>query len=583
MDTKYQKLIKSLCNKEYLHFNEQSKEVAHSIIEHNKKCEINNSINNREFWDSIINGNYTDFGVLELVIKSPFAPKEIKEQAIQETLISSTLIEALKQEEKFSAKTYNHILKHSKKQILSILKKCYNNVFPTPLPFSQHAIEYYGNKLFKKSFEKNDEMFAFLAYVKDKKLLTDFFKSPLLDGYKLNYLANNIYITDDERNALFSGEICNFVPFDYNNMKIGTSFIVNELYRVNSDGYLMCDKTDKTTRNNIAKNIMNLIISSLTTEGIEKDIINKFPQNDGIYENIMEVLLQNTQYIDVLQYAFDKTKVSLFSRAFENLNITDSFLQEYGLLYVEKLLSDKMCKKRLKFNMQNIDIIIKKTTLKQTQYEDLLSTQNSDIINLICISPYTPDDILKKILSSKENVINDRMRLICELNLKMRESEFSNDDIYTWCYKILNDKIGYKLTNCSEYDKKYIYGDDDIDIFQGVDEDTIKMVENFDDKFNPIMNELYQKYRLDATIDNYFEARSAYNIMKGIEEDNSSSLGYYLNMRHELCVMFNRQEEILDKFNDNPTLGHFYSIVDEYVDEWNDIEKKIGRFKEISK
>ena len=544
---------------EYQYFSEEGKIIAHSIIEHNKRCENDISFNNRTFWENIIKNPNIDVGIHYLIITSPFAPQDIIEQAIQQTTSPTTLIEALKQDKSFSDKAYDHILKYSKKEIAKILGRNYYTI--TPLPFNQTAINYYGKKFFEKSNVKNDKMLFFLTYVKDE----DFFKkcltSPLLNENRLNCLINNRNISDKLREDMFFGNNINNITPDYSAIKTTTPYMLNEIYQSNIEGYFLCEKNDRKNKENILGNIMELIVCGLSTEGIEKDIINQYPKNDKTYERMLKVLLENTSRMEVLKHA-SVLEPSLFSYAFNNLNITDSFIQECGPIYIDKLLSNTKSKKKLQLYTLNTETIIAKTTLKQEHYIALLKIKNTDLTEHIVCSPLTPINTLKTILSSPNYYLNDSIKMLAELNIEMQEQGFSNDDIYNWCHKILHNRIGYNIGNdyCLSLN------------FVGIDKDTIKVLSDINNKFDNIMQKFFDKYHPKA-IQTYFEAKSAYNIIKGIEQDNPSSIGYYTKKRYELINAYKQQEKLFNEISQVPTLGYLYSVIDNYIDECNNLDR----------
>lgn len=136
-------------SQELKHFNEYDMSLVEEIVAHNNLCKNDLSkTNNVDFWEDIINRSYNSEAVFGAIVSSPYAPESIVKKIAKEAEHPKVLLEILKKNIILDNKIYDRIQQKSKTNICNILKEQYDKQPPAPLPFNQHAINYYARKAY---------------------------------------------------------------------------------------------------------------------------------------------------------------------------------------------------------------------------------------------------------------------------------------------------------------------------------------------------------------------------------------------------------------------------------------------------
>lgn len=561
---KYEKIIKILSDMNWVmsarlkSFNEQEADIVGEIFLHNKACEKDPSCNNVGFWEDILEKSHMAEQVLFAIALSPYTPKEILENVVIATKMPETMIEVLKRDAQLDSLIYDHIQSIAKEAICNLLISSYKGFKNSQLPFSQYAIDYYAKKIFNKKNIKSDKMLITLVYTKDKDILENCHLSSALNETRLNYLIDNRNISEEKRNKMFVGvgfNINDITP-DYNAIHFPTPFMVNEIYTLNSEGYFISD--DKAIKKSTTDKINDLITSGLTTEGIEKDIINKYEKGDSTYRFIVKQVLSHTKNMGVLETA-SKMDYRMFDTAFTNPNLTPAFLQKYGSKHIKKIIAGaiKRENKTIPPSILTYDMLIQKISLDHQQYETILSSLHTKMHDAIAISPHTPPTILKQIIDSPKFKANEGMysvsnlHLAAKLNLRMREKGFTNEEITNWCCAFLKTLHTYS-THIP---------------FVTTDRIDTMFYKLWDSgRFNDLTDIIQD---LSKEHDNPHEktAISEFSRMKEIFI-NSTKCDITETIHEYNCLNpYKRQRELYSNFTATPLLGGIYLQMHEYGDE----------------
>lgn len=578
MSWKYEKLYKILRDDGEFSadlmekFNETDKSIVDEIIAHNKKCDIDISYNNYKFWREILDKSYYADDVLYSIIISPYAPKEIVEEAIQNVQNPHILTKALEINIPLSDKTYDIIQKRAKRNICDILSTKYRNDRKEPLPFSQYAINYYAKKAFEKTNVKNDKMLIMLAYTNDTDFLKDIQKNPHLNQIRLNHLMNNENINDDTRNKMFNEWGFNhddLMP-DFNAINTPTNYMIKEIYLSNIEAYFCCDKRkakDKKIQNLTLERIISMLKKGWLSPSIEKDIIQRYEKGDKDYRWLLRTLLTETKNMDTIDFA-SCLNAKIFSEISYNKNLSQEMHKKYGLQFINKNIK-KIEKNGCINGYWNMDALIKKVPLKPEYYDILLNINNEIVCGYLASSPLTPENVLEKL--TKHNTTEDdrflrfNTALTAKINLLMRKEGFSNSDIAIWGNKFLHKFLSYyNLDTAIKYDD--------------IDEDFLNAIENKTlTKILAIATKAAKTHTNPLEVEglnNFFKLATAY-------ED-----AYEKNKSDDIYVMsYSKLNKIRDtmyqELDECKTLGELYTKIDEYADKLIVIQEELVRRDKI--
>lgn len=574
MKEKYEKIIAVLSHASYKasvalkSFNEYDQEIVNEIITHNKACEKNPSHNNINFWNEILEKSYETEPVLYAVAISPYVPDEIIKKIAVISTSPETLLEILKKDIQLDDSTYDRIQKIAKKEICETLKEHYEKIHEETIPFNQHAIDYYAKKTFNKSNVKNDKMLITLAYTKDRDFLINCPFSSKLNEARLNYLIDNKNIPEATRDEMFIGIGFNAddITPDYDAIRRPTNFMTNEIYRLNSEGYFVSN--DKSVKKQIIGKIINLVYANLTTEGIEKDVINKYVKGDSNYRYLIKTLLRNTKHIGTIEHAC-KLDYRIFDYAFRNPNFTDTIIKKYGMSHMDKIVAHI---KRTGSVPQcwGWEKIIAKTQLSKKQYDIIFASKNLYVYNAMAVSPSTPEDILRKILNTPierpyEYGTPPSIKLAADLNLKMRKEKFSDSEICNWCTAFSNHlPVSFYVKS----DKSKT----PIDLMRSL------LLSNRLDDFEKIVSTLSEKYddsNEQTGFSTFFKIKS--NLVDSIKNHTEE------NIENEtLSSLYDRRQNLYRPFLHPPTLGNIYMQLNVYGDELIEVCEEIDKRHELS-
>lgn len=444
----------------------------------------------------------------------------------------------------------------------NILKDCYQKAERDPLPFNQYAIDYYAKKTFNKANIKNDKMLIMLSYAKDKDFLISCHTSPKLDETRLNYLIDNENMPEEIRNKMFTGVgfNTNDITPDYNAIKKPTPFMVNEIYSFNSESYFFTDS--KTIKSRIISRILNLVYAGLTTEGIEKDIINKYVKGDKDYKYLLSSMLSGTKHITTIEYA-TKLDYRIFDEAFGNAKLLDEIIEKYGLLHMNKITESIKRTGHAPQGSYWWPIIVAKKELSHNHYDIMLNSENNDIYDNLAISPKTPKEVLNHLLCYCKEAENsqysiDHIGLTANLNLKMKEKNFSDTDIFNWCSVFINS---FPMAIYSKKDIQYTN-----DIMKQL------ILSNRLDDFEEIISELSKEYKdtpANSIISEFYDCKKACinSLSEGIDENLKS---------YTMIDLYNKRNSLLDYFQCPVTLGNIYMNIREYGDKLVKITDEIN-------
>ena len=545
-------------------FNMTEKTLVDEIIAHNKKCDKDPKYNTRAFWQDIIRRSSYSDGVLGAVVVSPYAPSDIIIDIAHKTEHPYLLLEILKKDIFIDDRTYDLIQKKSKSEMCNVLKKCYNNIPTEPLPFNQAAIDYYAKKVFNKPKVKNDNMLIMLAYTKDMEFLSQCHNSPKLNESRLNYLIDNINLDESTRNKMFIGMDFNFndITPDYNMIKNPTHLMTNEIYRLNSDGYFITkDKSIKKTNLN---KIRKMITSKLTTEGIEKDIICKYEKRDSDYRTLLAELLSTTPHISTLEYA-QSLDYRIFDHAFNNNNITDKFLQNYGLRYIDKILASIKRTGHIPQGVWYWEKVVKNTALTPKQYDMALKNPEMYFCSVIASSHYTPDKVLKEIVELP-NEFSYNVSLAAKLHLEMKAQGFSENMIEECCYKVC---------------KTLHYGNTQPYIAKGYKDLSNVLNDMYNsnqlDEFKNIISHLQKEYKRE----NEEKALSLLSqIIKIYSKEKETGTPVIVEDKNsKLSKLYDERYELLVEFTASPTIWDIYFKIDQYADKLINVHDEINKIR----
>lgn len=574
MKEKYEKIIAFLSRASYKasvalkSFNEYDQEIVNEIITHNKACEKNPSHNNINFWNEILEKSYETEPVLYAVAISPYVPDEIIKKIAVISTSPETLLEILKKDIQLDDSTYDRIQKIAKKEICETLKEHYEKINKETIPFNQHAIDYYAKKTFNKSNVKNDKMLITLAYAKDRDFLINCPFSSKLNEARLNYLIDNKNIPEETRDEMFIGIGFNAddITPDYDAIRRPTNFMINEIYRLNSEGYFVSN--DKSVKKQIIGKIINLIYANLTTEGIEKDIINKYEKGDSNYRYLIKTLLAHTKNMSTIEHAHT-LDYRIFDNAFKNPNLADTIIEKYGISHMDKITAYI----KRTGNMPSCwgwGKIITKTQLGKKQYDTMLASKNPYLYNAMAISPNTPEDILQKILNtplkhSCEGNTLPSINLATDLNLEMRKGKFSDSEIRNWCTAFSNHLpvSFYVESNKSKTP---------IDLMRNL------LLSNRLDDFEKIVLTLSEKYdnaNEQTGFSTFFKIKS--NLIDSIKNHTEENIE-----NKTLSSLYDRRQNLYRPFLHPPTLGNIYIQLNAHGDELIEVCEEIDKRQELS-
>ena len=421
--------------------------------------------NDREFWEDVAK-RVDDCEAIALgIIQSKYVPLDIEQSVILKINDPKILIHVLSQDKEYDTKIYDHVAKKAKNYICEDLMHKYRQYAKEPIGFSQRAINYYGIKSFNKPNVKNDKMLILAAYVNDKDFLATAPSSPLLNETRLNYLINNENIDEDIRNKMFTGEnTTDMISPDQNKINNPTKFMIEQIYLLNIESYFCATGTDKNKiQNNVVYKIQELENSGLLTEGIEKDILERYTKNDAKYRSIIKSVLLSTRNIGTIEYA-KKFDYRISDPVFRNKNITDEQYRYFTDEQFKKIGRSIKRTGNMPTGNWNVMECLKRITLSDEQYNLLLSTKSQNVYEALAFSAKTPENVLKEIVKNKFSVkkvqnyygmqkVYPTIDFLAYINLTLRKMGFSNESIenYTPYFRQYSQIHNYKPLAKNEF------------------------------------------------------------------------------------------------------------------------------------
>lgn len=395
-----------------------------------------------------------------------------------------------------------------------------------------------------------------LTYTDDKDFLSQCCTSPRLNENRLNYLIDNQNIEEKIRNKMFVGighNLDNITP-DCNNIMNPTPFMVNEIYRLNSDGYFMTNNRNikKVNINKITKMINN----GLTTEGIEKDIVCKYEKGDIDYKYLLFTLLSKSKHISTLEYAHS-LDYRIFDNAFANQNVTNKFLQEYGLKHIDKILAGLKRTGHVPKGVWYYTNIIHKIKLTPKQYDIIIKHPDACLYAAVITSTHTPTSVLEQ-LPQLSDEYSYKIDLTTKLHIKMKETGFTDEQISSCCQTMVKGLYLYYPQNVVECN--YNTYKPCLDVL------------NQDNKMNEfidIINDL--KPTLTKESDTMMLNVITDIISLYLEKSNHS----IEPKEPDLSTLYARKAYLIQQFTDYPTLWNVYEKINIYGNELVDVYNKI--------
>ena len=581
MNPKYER-VREIFKKSYrdtatvmIGWNDVDKEIVDQILVHNKKCEKDPSINNRQFWEDMMELSYGVDDVLYAIIDSPYTPADIVEEATRKSMNPQNMLRALEKDIEYEERTYDLIQKKAKREICDVLKSCYNPYQRRELPFNQKAIDYYAKKTFNKPNVKNDKMLIMLAYTKDQDFLQDIHQHPLLNEDRLNYLINNENIDHDERDLMFLGighNIGDITP-DYNAIISPTPMMVSEIYRANSDAYFYADKSQKNIKNAAINKLHEMYRHKLFNESIEKDIIARYEKGDSTYRWLLRCVLHETPNIGTVEFA-KMLDIRIYGEIFQNPNIPKEKYQELAEEYIDRALKSVKRAKRLTSGNYNVGKPLATTPLRRDQYEVFEAAKDACINASMVQSPYVPMDIMEKLANfhdeKEEGYHYLNVALSARINCEMRKAGFTDEEVHTWSQKFVQHMTSY-------------YNIDGVMTYNSVDKDYVDLIEN--GKLDDLIN-LIKKIEPDIKDERAQEAiKNFYYFANGYSD------AYFRNLSDKIDEttikkLYDERNNIMNQYRNCNSLGSIYVKIDKHADELiaiaNEIDKREEAMKEKS-
>ena len=581
MNPKYER-VKEIFKKSYrdtatvmIGWNDADKEIVDQIVAHNQKCDKDPSINNREFWEYMMDMSYGMDDILYAIIDSPYAPNDIIEEATRKSMNPQNMLRALERDIAYEPRTLDLIQKKAKREICEELKSCYNTYQRRPLPFNQHAIDYYAQKTFNKPNVKNDKMLIMLAYAKDEMFLKDINTNPVLNEMRLNYIISNENIPEEIRDKMFVGIGFNHddITPDYNAILSPTKFMVEEIYRSNSDAYFYADKSEKNIKNAALNKLHEMYRHGLFGESIEKDIIARYQKGDSTYRWLLRCVLHETKNLGTIEFA-KMLDNRIYSEVFQNPNIQKEKYQELAGDYIDAVLKSVKRAKRLTSGSYNVGKPLATTPLRRDQYESFEAAKDACINASMVQSPYVPMDIMEKLANfhdeKEEGYHYLNVALSARINCEMRKAGFTNEEVHTWSQKFVQHMTSY-------------YNIDGVMTYNSVDKDYVDLIEN--GKLDDLIN-LIKKIEPDIKDERAQEAiKNFYYFANGYSD------AYFRNLSDKIDEttikkLYDQRNNIMNQFRNCNSLGSIYVKIDKYADELiaiaNEIDKREEAMKEKS-
>jgi hypothetical protein len=536
-------------SKELEHFNDNDKNLILEIVSHNQQCDKDPLHNNIKFWKDIISrAKYPD-DIFGAIVISPHSPKEIIEDIVMTSNSPKVLLEVLKKDIEFDKKIYDKIQQKIKYDISKVLYQCYSGVQFKEQPFNQKAINYYAKKYFNKTKVQKDKMLITLAYSDDKDFLDSCINSPLLNEVKATYLVNNIHIDENKRNEMFI-----YNDINCSLLKRPTPYMIDEFYRINSDGYFMTN--DKKQKNTNLSNIGEMLEKGLLTEGMEKDIIAKYQKGDKDYRCLIKKVISKSKNMGTLEYA-SSLNPQFFDNAFYNPNITKDFLKEYGLKHMDHAVAGVKRTGNVSQHLCGIQNIIDQIELTSKQYEIITNSKDEYLHKLLITSPCTPMSVLEKISLKKDKEM-EKISLVTTLRIKMKEKGFEDSQIIPFCKDIY-----YFTFNLSPSNNKYYCEQITSDLVdfdkEGILQNVIEIIEDLKQTFSqkdrviPHLNAILNMSLV------YLQDKDKVDIISKKEKDK----------------LYDYQNEIISKFKGYQTMWNMYANIDKYGQAYIDVTNAI--------
>ena len=460
--------------------------------------------------------------------------------------------------------------------------------------YSQKIINVFADDYIVSGHNFDEDLYPFIALSSSTVKLLDFAKfSPHMSSKMFSCIMSNENIPEALRNDMFDGTFnhASDCEYDIDYIINPTEHMLSEMYLSSVEALTNFSKISPSVSKQGDKFLCKLYDAGLLSDDMQYDIIKRFV-NEGVrnYSNIITKIITNTIHEDVLKESL-KLKSKQNTLAFFNFNLNTSDLEKALDKYLNKIKSGKMSDRAVGVFCN----VIKKVRLSNTYYDKIISAINmspdnfisSNIVRSMAFCNYLSADQYLKLSNISSTLFYRRDGSLTVECIKLSEEAFLFSEI--------NEKAN-GLTDC---ERKSLL--DVVDFyfsvgthFDGVDFNNIEpptQIMNFFEEINDVkrikkINKSLNEIKLECipmkkNTDVLCDIVKVFNSYSKIYRKNKSNnlkehTDYNLDSMQLEKMTITLCKFIHDKVD-------FYTHVDEYIDDFNEIYDEIDRRNTILK
>lgn len=518
----------------------------------------------REIWDAMLKNPYTPDDIVKKIVEKTTDSKKILDLLRLRALPEEIIDMILKDSDHWRNIRTEAFTSYSKNQKMNIHQE---NI---------HTIS--RLKFFSKGSPLEDSKYCILAFVKDENLIELMARSEYLNEHALQYMVDNVYISEELKNKLFDG-----IGFNFNDIECPsdalwrniTPYISEKVYETAIDTIdgVVSGKitkpygcTKEVLRLEAETMIGDLALQHVFTEATQLDYLHRFKdmEDKRISEDTVKTILKCTRYPSVLDFAYDSFNKNIKAECIKNNNASYRILSDAMNLFTKQI---QKAIKSEKGNVpaiteQRIAIMAKRVSMTPEQMEATLMWfgNHSSIIDNACECPNNAKDVFEKI---NERLKNGDSSTYAKLAVKTRivmDGEYFN--IVNLMLKFIRigayTRLDSLSCNMNVMDCQYAK--------------EIASKPELYEKYKQLVNELKTKFELTKPEQDVVEA------MEIIFDVNKERLGKDKYFNPEVNSTYYLQQKMIaigTEIVRCPTLCELYMNIDQWQEEYNKIEEVI--------